>query len=205
LAVAHARSVARMERLVAAARDLANETGNAAFTMAQLAERTGLSLKTVYRCFAGKDDLLLALLEEDSHIGAELLTSMVERHRDPVERLRAFVSGLFEMLTHPGAIGYAGVLVREHRRLSEERYDDLRIALSPLTGLLAAELASAIEAGAIGPRDPVRTAEAVFGLLLGGIHEVTLGRAEPREEATFLWDLVWGGLASRGRRRTRRR
>ena len=35
--------------------------------------RAGLSLKAFYTCFRGKDDLLLALLAEDSRIGADVL------------------------------------------------------------------------------------------------------------------------------------
>src|SRR4051794_35141299 len=91
---AHTRSVERMERLVAAARDLANDTGSAAFTVVQVAQRAGLSLKSFYRCFSGKDDLLLALLEEDSGVGASLLRLRIERHRAPAERLQAYVEGI---------------------------------------------------------------------------------------------------------------
>lgn len=198
---AHARSVERMERLVAAARDLANETGSAAFTVVQVAERAGLSLKSFYRCFAGKDDLLLALLEEDSRIGASLLADLIGRHRDPVDRLAAYVRELLGMLTHPGAVGYAGVLVREYLRLSEERPDDLEVALSPLTDLLAVELRAAAAVGAISELDADRTAQMVFGLALAGIHRVTIGRADPREEAEHIWRFCWGGLIGAGRRR----
>jgi AcrR family transcriptional regulator len=201
LEAARARSVDRIERLVAAARDLANETGSAAFTVTQVTEAAGLSLKSFYRCFAGKDDLLLALLEEDSRIGADLLADLINRHRDPVDRLAAYVRELFGMLTHPGAVGYAGVLVREHRRLSEDRFDDLRVALSPLTGLLAAEIRAAVALGVVPEQDAERTAEMVFGLLLAGIHEVTLGRAEPMEEAERVWRFCWGGISGSGGRR----
>src|ERR671928_5686 len=72
------RSVARMERLVAAARALANESGSAAFTVAQVAERARCSLKGFYRCFASKDELLLALLEDDSRLGAQILRQRID-------------------------------------------------------------------------------------------------------------------------------
>jgi AcrR family transcriptional regulator len=186
-----ARSVDRLERLVGAARDLANETGSAGFTVAQASQRAGLSLKSFYRCFAGKDDLLVALLEEDSRLGAVLLAEMVDAHREPDARLRAYVVGVFELLTHPGALGYAGVLVREHRRLSEARPDELRRALAPMVDLLAREIASAV-----ATPDPARDAHTVFALVLEGIHEVTLGRVEPIDEATYLWRFC--GSALRG-------
>ena len=63
----------RPGRLVAAARDLANESGSANFTVAQVALRAGLSLKSFYRCFRSKDDLLVALLAAESQIGAAFL------------------------------------------------------------------------------------------------------------------------------------
>lgn len=196
LAGAQLRSVARLERLLDAARELADETGSAAFTVAQVTERAGMSLKGFYGCFAGKDDLLLALLEEDSRVGATLLADRVAAHDDPVDRLHAYVHGLFSMLTHPGAMGYAGVLVREHRRLGEARPDDLGVSLAPLVDLLAIELAAAAAAGKASSPDPVRDAEVVFRHLLAGIHEVTLGRRDPSDEAADLWRLCWSGLAA---------
>jgi AcrR family transcriptional regulator len=197
LAGATDRSVARLERLLDAARELANESGSAAFTVAQVAERADMSLKGFYGCFAGKDDLLLALIEEDSRVGATLLATWIDEHDDPVDRLHAYVDGLFSMLTVDGAMGYAGVLVREHRRLGEDRTDDLRAGLAPLVDMLAAELAAAAAAGDAQTPAPVHDAEVVFRLLLTGIHEVTLGRRDPADEAADLWRLCWSGLAPR--------
>ena len=84
-------------RLVASARVLANETGSAAFTVAQLATHAGLSLKAFYSCFRSKDDLLLALLAEDSSIGAEILAGRIGTRTGP-EALRAYVIELFDIV-----------------------------------------------------------------------------------------------------------
>ena len=194
---ARGRALDRMTRLVAAARDLANETGSASFTVVQVAQRAGFSLKVFYRCFAGKDELLLALIEEDSRLGAGLLAESLAAHSDPVDRLRAYVEGLFGLLTHPGAVGYAGVLVREHRRLGEAPPRELQQSLAPLLDLLASELTSAHTAGAAEIRDSGRTAATVFGVLLVGINDVTTGEADPPEMAAWLWQFCWSGLASR--------
>lgn len=192
---ARARSVERLERLVNAARDLADETGRAAFTVAQVTERAGLSLKSFYRCFAGKDDLLVALLEEDSKLGASILGEMVDGHADPAARVRAYVMEVFGLLTHPGALGYAHVLVQEQRRLSEERPDELRQALAPMIAVLEAQIAAVARAAPDEPRDARRDAELVFALVLEGIHNVTLGRAEPLEQAAYLWDFCWPAVS----------
>jgi AcrR family transcriptional regulator len=190
---ARTRSVERMERLVAAARELANETGTAAFTVNQVTERAGLSLKSFYRCFPGKDELLIALLEEDTRVGAAMLADAIEPQRGQVARLRAYVDGLFDFLTHPGALGYAGVLVREHRRLAEDHPVELRAALAPLIDMLGAQIAVAGLSEELS-RDSSRAAETIFGLLLSGINDVTLGRGEPREVAAYLWRFCWAGL-----------
>ncbi len=165
-------SVDRRQLLVATARDLAGETGSAAFTVVQLTARAAISLKAFYACFAGKDDLLLALLAEDSRIGAEVLSASIGS-RTGDEGLQAYVSELFDMLARPGAMGYAGVLVREHRRLTELHDGELRDALAPLVDLLA---------GFIGSDDPKRDARTMFAVLLDGIHDVVVGRVSDAHE-----------------------
>src|SRR3954470_9023232 len=105
LADARARDVERMERCVAAARELASETASASFTVAQIASRAGLSLKSFYRCFPGKDELLLALLEDDSRRGARVLDERIGHPADPVAGLRACVTELFALSSLPDQVG----------------------------------------------------------------------------------------------------
>jgi AcrR family transcriptional regulator len=191
---ARARSADRLERLVVAARDLANETGSAAFTVAQVASRAELSLKGFYAYFASKDDLLVALLEEDSRLGAGLLRDFVDAHDDPRARVEAYVNGVFELITLPGALGYAGVLLRENRRLAESRPDELGRALAPMIAVLETELVRGVATGAFGSADPTRDARLVFALVLDAVYEVVLGRADAMEQAASIWRFCWGGV-----------
>jgi AcrR family transcriptional regulator len=165
--------------------------------VAQVADTAGCSLKGFYRCFASKDALLLALLEDDSRLGAGLLQDRIAQESSPRERLHAYVAGMFETLVHPGAIGYAGVLVREYRRLSEEHPDDLDTALASLVDLLVDEIRRADAAGVIASTSPERDAHATFALILDGIHDVTRGRAAPGDVAAHVWTFVWRGLGGR--------
>lgn len=187
-AVDEAGTNARIGRFVDAARELANETGSAAFTVQQLVERTGLSLKSFYRCFDSKDDLLLALLAEESRTGADLLAAALDGLRPPPERLRAYIEGIFALAAAPGAEGYAGVLAREHRRLAETRPAELARALAPLVDLLAAEIS------AVPSADVAADTEVVFALVIGGIHDVIIGRAVAADRAAHMWRLCWFGL-----------
>jgi AcrR family transcriptional regulator len=176
---------ARPDRLVQAARALANETGSAAFTVAQVTARSRLSLKSFYRCYQSKDDLLLALLAADSAIGAAVLAERIG-DRSGAEGVRAYVIELFEMIQLPGAIGYAGVLVREYGRLQEEHDEALTAALKPLVDLLAAHIESL---------DPRRDAETMFSVLISGIHDLVLGRVvDASEHAEYLHHFCTRGV-----------
>lgn len=188
------RSVERARRLVAAARDLANEHHDATFTVHEVAARAGSSLKGFYRCFAGKDDLLVALLAEDSAIGAEILAERVAAQPTHRDRLRTCVTGLFDLCTLPDADGYARVLVSEHRRLSQERPDELVAALAPIVAVIATAIADAVEDGDASSPAPERDADTVFSLVLDGIHAVSFGRADAGDRAAHLWQFCRGAL-----------
>jgi AcrR family transcriptional regulator len=181
------RSMARLERILDATRDLTDATEDASFTVAEVAERAGVSLKSFYRSFTGKDDLVLALLEEDSRAGATMLRDALERTAEPGQRVERYVRTLFRLARE--APGYSRVLVREHRRLSVERPADLNAALAPLVDLLRDEIAagSAVD-------DPERSAEIVFNVLLDGLADVTLVGRDSKEVVASVWQFVSGGL-----------
>ena len=67
-----------------------------------------------------------------------------------------------------------------------------------MTNLLADEVERAAAAGTIASREPRRDARSVFTLILDGIYDVALGRAEPLEEAAYLWGFCKQGLAVTG-------
>jgi AcrR family transcriptional regulator len=198
LADTRARSVARLSQFVAAARSLAEETGSSAFTVQQVVARSGQSLKSFYRYFESKDDLLLALLEEDVAVGAIFLRALIDVHDDPVARVREWIVGLFGLMSS-GDQGYVSVLVREHQRLSETRADQMDVAVAPFVEPLIDELERAAQLGVVRAGDPRRDARLVFQLSLAAIHEMVSARdlRDPNGVAEHLWDFCWGGLRGR--------
>ena len=167
----------RPERLIASARALANETGSAAFTVVQLTGHAGLSLKAFYTCFRSKDDVLLALLGEDSRIGA----TVPRRSHRCAYRLRRVAGVRVRALRHAHAAGGTRA-TRECSSAStggstELHDDELRVALAPLIDLLA---------NSIDSDDPKRDARTMFGVLLGGIHDVVVGRVTDTDELAAL-------------------
>ena len=64
--------------LVEAARALMWESGAPVFTVTQVVAAAGTSLKSFYRCFDSKDELLVALFDDDARSGAEALAAAVD-------------------------------------------------------------------------------------------------------------------------------
>ncbi|WP_018653117.1 TetR/AcrR family transcriptional regulator [Actinomadura flavalba] len=81
---------ARRERLVAAARDLADEGGYHAVTMHDVADRAGVARATVYRYFATKDHLLTEVAAAWAHRMTHDIEA-VAVGGTPVERLTALL------------------------------------------------------------------------------------------------------------------
>jgi AcrR family transcriptional regulator len=184
-----ARQAAVARNLVEAARTLMWEAGGPSFTVTQVVAAAGSSLKSFYRCFDSKDELLVALFEDDARRGAEALAGAVDAHDDPVERVRAAVEGLFRLLTVDGRLPYAAALVREHLRLSESRPEELRAVLRPFVDIFGAELDNARRRGAMRVEDPARLARTLFHIVVSHLHALICHQIDgsPAEVADDLW------------------
>src|SRR3954468_7708254 len=80
----------RVQRFLDAALELMNSSSGKDFTVQEVVERSGQSLRSFYQYFAGKYELLLALFEESVRSTAEHLGDAIADERDPLERLRIF-------------------------------------------------------------------------------------------------------------------
>jgi AcrR family transcriptional regulator len=175
--------------LVESARSLMWETGAPVFTVTQVVAAAGTSLKSFYRCFESKDELLVALFEDDARRGAEALATAVDLYDDPVARVRCAVEGLFGFITVDGRLPYAAALVREHLRLSESRPAQLRAVLQPFVHIFRTELDNAGRSGALKVDDPDRTARTLFHLVVSHLHALICHQIEdpPAAVAGDLW------------------
>lgn len=197
LAAARERSSTRARRLVDAARALASERGSSEFTVAEVAARADISVRTFYRHFAGRDELLLALFEEEVRQGVDLMAAAMDGARTPLRRVRRFVVGLCNLLET--GEGYASLLVREYLQLGERRPEELRVALDPFVGLLEAELRAAADAGELRPVDR-HDAVVVFTAVLAHVHASILFATEEDgvTSSTRLWEFCHAALEPRG-------
>src|SRR5262245_45113675 len=97
LADARARAQAQLTRLIDAAQDLIGEQDEAQFTVQEVVARAGMSTRTFYRHFASRDELLLAVFEEELRRASVVVEEEVARATTPVGRLRAFVEAYISL------------------------------------------------------------------------------------------------------------
>ncbi len=203
---ARARAEKRVQRFLDAALELMSASETNDFTVQQVVERSGQSLRSFYQYFAGKYELLLALFQESVRTTAEHLAVAVEGADDPLERLRTFIIEYYRVCTpakrgrpakkgtpNPSAIAeFAQQLLTEHPREAAQ-------AFGPLVGLLEQLLDEAGRAGALRVGlDNRRLAGVLLNEIMFNAFASTISGTSVREAgADDLWDLVLHGIAPR--------
>jgi AcrR family transcriptional regulator len=151
---ARSRAENRVELFLDAARELMNANATD-FTVQEVVERSGQSLRTFYQYFAGKYELLLALFDESVAGAAAHLVTLVAEQDGPIERLHAFCVGYYRMCrtSAPGEprTGPAPVLVEFAQQLLTSHPQEAADAFSPVVELLDRLLDEADAAGALRP------------------------------------------------------
>lgn len=156
---ARAEAEKRSSRFVETARELVEASGDDDFTIQNLVDRMGVSTRTFYQHFSGKDDLIVAMFEEAQRESAKVLREVIAAESDPVERLRAFIVARH---TSVAPTPLQRLLVHHHFQLQETHPDELRHALTPVLDLVRELVADVAGSGRLRPADVDRTA----GLLL---------------------------------------
>jgi AcrR family transcriptional regulator len=87
------------DRLVATAKDLFLKQGYASTGVGQILETAGARSGSLYYFFPAKEDLLLEVLRwYQEHLGPEVIQPVIDRVRDPIERIFGVLEGYRQML-----------------------------------------------------------------------------------------------------------
>ncbi len=182
-----ARAQERTDRFVGAAMELMGESGNIDFTVQDVVDRSRMSIRTFYNFFASKDDLLVAVHE--TILATEVVPRMrakCEAESDPIERVKAYVLGIYELTSNPGPASRA--LTTYSNRLIETRPEDLERAFKPQIDLVVELISDAKSSGRLHPSLSTETAArllhhtvlaTVHARILGGEGEHEDGSAQP--------------------------
>jgi AcrR family transcriptional regulator len=155
------RTMAQAQQIVAAARRLIAEKGEQ-FTTQELAKEAGVAVQTFYRYFPGKDQLLLAVLEDMLSEASESYADAARELADPVARIRYFVTAALSSVGGSDElVASARFITAQHWRLYQLFPAELARATQPFTDLVAAELREAQATGLL-PANDVDTSAAMI-------------------------------------------
>ena len=202
---ARMRAENRVQRFIDAALDLLSDSAPGEdFTVQDVVEKSGQSLRSFYQYFGGKQELLLALFEESVRSTADELRYRIADEENPRERLHRFVVEYYA-LCRPTAKGRGRkraplALAEFAQRLMTANPQEATRAFAPLASLFGEVLGDAVAAG-VARRDVSRprvvgvVLEAImfhsFSRTIGGPAGETSG--DPAEE---LWDLLLHGIGA---------
>ena len=84
---AQVRAGERVERFLDAAQAIITQKGTTDFTVQEIVERSGQSLRSIYQHLDGKHELLLALFEDALRRSADQIRAVATGQADPLDRL----------------------------------------------------------------------------------------------------------------------
>ena len=189
-----ARSEAYAEevrRLVDATYAVMRRNGDLDPRVADIVAESGLSNQAFYRHFKGKDELLLAVLDDGQRRLVSYLEARMARAEPGAPRVRAWIEGVLEQArnrdaaanTRPFAVNSA----RLADRFPEESAASREHVIAPLRAAVA-------DAGG----DPERDPDAIYHLAMGRASDaIARGEQPSRDEVTHLMEFALRGLDGR--------
>lgn len=207
---ARVRAENRVQRFLDAAMALMNNGGKD-FTVQEVVERSGQSLRSFYQYFGGKHELLLALFEELVRTSAEHLRDHVAETDDPLDRLHRFVVE-YHRMCRPTRKGRSerkppapAVMVDFGQQLLTAHPAEAARAYAPLVSLFRELLDDAAAAGAVrADVRPDRVAGIVLEAIMFNAFSMTIAGSSDGADVDAgeeLWDVVFHGIgAGRPRR-----
>ena len=174
LSTAQKRSIDRGARLIRAAATLLERSDGDGFTVQDVADEAGQSLRTLYQYFESKDDLLLAVFEEAMGLYAQMLRQAVKDLDDPLERLAGVMLAAVYMpeFSSPGLDRGLARLRLKLGEVEPELVSRSQVALAEVVGEL---IRDAEAAGGIAKADPQESTFTLLALQASYITSKMLG------------------------------
>lgn len=206
---ARARAEDRFQRFLDAALELMKEgEPGRDFTVQEVVDRSGQSLRLFYQYFGGKHELLLALFEESVRSTTEFLREQIAEEKDALERLHCFVVEYFRICrpvpdgSPPAQIPEAWMMVDFAQQLITSHPTEAALAFSPLVSLFGEMLDGAAAAKAIRPglRQSAVAGMVLEAIMFNAFSATITGtsiRGEGADSAEEIWDLILHGVQVR--------
>lgn len=203
---ARARAENRVQRFMAAATELINSGDRRDFTVQEVVERSGQSLRSFYQHFDGKHELLLALFEESVAQTAAFLAGKVAEEHSALDRLHRFVVEYYQVCSRPAGKGGQArkgappVVTEFAQQLLTERPKEAARAFAPLVSMFRELLDDALAAGVVRAGLPGRATGMMLEVIMFNAFSSTIAGTSTGDEhraSEELWDLILHGIAAR--------
>ena len=194
---ARVQALARSGEFVHAALALLEEEGSVEFTVQDVVQRSGGSLRRFYQLFSSKDDLVLALFEELITQLVEHIPATVQGDAPPLDRLEICVRTFWDFVR--GQDAPPAKIVRDmaalHNQVAAIRPEGLRLAWDPLRQLISGIIADGVADESIRSDIEVEELSELFFDVSLASHLFALGRVGATH-ARFdpLWAFCLGAL-----------
>jgi AcrR family transcriptional regulator len=201
---ARTRAENRVQRFMTAATELINAGNRKDFTVQEVVERSGQSLRSFYQHFDGKHELLLALFEESVASTADHLRAEVAEESGPTNRLHRFVVEYYQACSRPTGKGTRKgappVVTDFAQQLLTERPKEAARAFAPLVAIFRELLDDALAAGVVRAGLQGRATGMILEGIMFNAFSSTISGASSGDDlaaAEELWDLILHGIAAR--------
>ena len=180
-----------VERILAAAVRVMTRAAPEPPKVSEIITEAGTCNKAFYRYFAGKDDLVLAVMERGTGIVVTYLQTQMDQQADPAAKVSRWVQGLLEQVTDPHLFSLCAATVAQMSATAHRRSADDEM-MQPLRMLLTSPLQQ------MGRTDPGRDADAVFHCTMGTLRRyVGSGRRPPPADVAHLVQFCLSGIGVR--------
>ena len=208
---ARLRAERRVQRFLDAALELMSTSSGKDFTVQEVVERSGQSLRSFYQYFDRKYELLLALFEESVRSTAEQLRDQISGTADPFERLHLFTVEYFRRCSPAAAPKGASprkvpvsALAEFAQQLMTEHPKEAARAFVPMVSLYVELLDDAAAAGSLrAGLDHGRIAGVVLQAIMFNYFSATISgsskgddEADTTDAAEQLWDVLVRGIGT---------
>ena len=202
---ARARAETRIQRFLDAALELMNANSGREFTVQEVVERSGQSLRSFYQYFEGKYELLVALFEDSVRSTAATLRELVAQEADPSARLHRFAVEYYRLCRPAPKVRSAKkgptALAQFAQQLLTEHPQEASRAFTPLLTLLVELLDEGEQAGVVRPGLPHdRVAGVILQAIMFNAFTATISGSSAKptrgDAAEELWDLLFHGIGS---------
>jgi AcrR family transcriptional regulator len=172
LAGRHEAYAGEVRRLIDAGYAVLRRTGGLDPRVVDVVREAGLSNQTFYRHFRGKDELLLAILDDGQHRLVGYLEHRLEGVEPGAPQVRAWIEGVMEQARNRDAAENTRPFALGSARLADRFPDEMAQSRESVT----APLRAAVEAAG---GDGVRDADTIYHLTMGAMNDALVRRARP--------------------------